>query len=133
MKHMNIKLFQEYIDEMKKYEGLNKGCIIDVLNYYVNGSKFLEHLDDFLNMRGSNQQYSGVIFSNEIDKDDDEYFGENKVMFFYDEGDDDYDISDYEECYKYLEATAKFYIKHHENEKEIVINLLKRIKERYII
>lgn len=68
---MNIKLFQEYNDEMKKYEGLNKGCIIDV--------------------------------------------------------------ADYEECYKYLEATAKFYIKHHENEKEIVINLLKRIKERYII
>ena len=130
---MNIKLFQEYNDEMKKHEGLNKGCIIDVLNSYVNGGKFLQHLDDFLNMRGSNQQYSGVIFSNEIDKDDDEYFGENKVMFFYDEGDDDYDISDYEECYKYLEATAKFYIKHHENEKDVFINLLKQIKERYII
>ena len=50
---MNIKLFQEYINEMKKYEGLNKGCIIDVLNSYVNGSKFLEHLNDFLYMRGS--------------------------------------------------------------------------------
>ena len=128
-----MNFFQESIDEMKEYEGLNKGCIIDVLNYYVNGSKFLEHLDDFLNMRGSNHQYSGVIFSNEIDKDDYEYFGENKVMFFYDEGDDDYDVADYEECYKYLEATANFYIKHHKNEKDVVINLLKQIKERYII
>ena len=130
---MNIKLFQEYIDEMKRYEDLDKGCIIDVLNSYVNGSNFLEHLDDFLNMRGSNEQDSGVIFSNEMDKDDDEYFGENKVMFFYDQGDDDYDVADYEECYKYLEATANFYIKHHEKEKEVVINLLKQIKERYII
>lgn len=128
---MNIKLFQEYINEMKKYEGLNKGCIIDVLNSYVNGSKFLEHLNDFLYMRGSSQQYSGVIFSSEMDEDDDEYFGENKVMFYYDQGDDDYDIADYKECYRYLEATANFYIKYHEEEKEAVTKLLEQIREKY--
>lgn len=68
-----------------------------------------------------------VIYSEEYEKDDDEYLGENKVLFC--AGDDCYDIIDYDELYLYF--ACEFYIKKHEN--EIVQEQLLSIKEKYCV
>lgn len=116
-------------NEMMNKNYLDKGTVIDVLNTYVNGSRFLEHLDKIKNKEPETNQILGIIYSEEYEKDDDEYFGENKVLFY--AGDDCYDIIDYDELYLYLYFACEFYIKKHEDEKEIVQEELLSIKEKY--
>ncbi|WP_252243963.1 MULTISPECIES: ribonuclease toxin immunity protein CdiI [unclassified Clostridium] len=116
---------QEFIDMMEK-NYLDKGQVINVLNIYVYGSKFLQHLDKFINKEGEREQFYGVVYSEDFEKDDDGYFGENKILFY--AGDYD-DIIDYEDLYLYF--TCEFYIEKHEDEKEIVQEKLLLIEEAY--
>ncbi|MBN1056050.1 hypothetical protein DVW05_11925 [Clostridium botulinum] len=116
---------QEFIDMMEK-NYLDKGQVINVLNTYVYGSKFLQHLDKFINKEGEREQFYGVVYSEDFEKDDDGYFGENKILFY--AGDYD-DIIDYEDLYLYF--TCEFYIEKHEDEKEIVQEKLLLIEEAY--
>ncbi|KFX57247.1 hypothetical protein KU41_12675 [Clostridium botulinum] len=118
---------QEFIDMMEK-NYLDKGQVINVLNIYVYGSKFLQHLDKFINKEGEREQFYGVVYSEDFEKDDDGYFGENKILFY--AGDYD-DIIDYEDLYLYLYFTCEFYIEKHEDEKEIVQEKLLLIEEAY--
>ncbi|NFO86384.1 hypothetical protein FDC58_10265 [Clostridium botulinum] len=118
---------QEFIDMMEK-NYLDKGQVINVLNTYVYGSKFLQHLDKFINKEGEREQFYGVVYSEDFEKDDDGYFGENKILFY--AGDYD-DIIDYEDLYLYLYFTCEFYIEKHEDEKEIVQEKLLLIEEAY--
>ncbi len=120
--------YKEFNERMKK-NYLDKGTVIDVLNSYVNGSGFLKHLEKFKSKETERNQILGVIYSEDYKKDDDEYFGENKVLFY--AGDDCYDIIDYDELYLYLYFTCEFYIEKHEDEKEIVQEKLLLIEEAY--
>ncbi|WP_315081017.1 ribonuclease toxin immunity protein CdiI [uncultured Clostridium sp.] len=120
--------YKEFNEKMKK-NYLDKGTVIDVLNSYVNGSGFLQHLEKFKSKETERNQILGVIYSEDYEKDDDEYFGENKVLFY--AGDDCYDIIDYDELYLYLYFTCEFYIEKHENKKEIVQEKLLLIEEAY--
>lgn len=112
-----------------KRNNLDKGAVVDVLNIYVNGKAFLERLKDFINHEGERTEYRGVIYWHEYEPDEEEYFGKNKVLFY--SGDDDFDIVNYEELYKYLCITCEFYIENNPEEEEVVKELLLRIKEEY--
>lgn len=107
---------QEFIDMMRK-NYLDKGQVINVLSTYVYGNKFLQHLDKFISKEGERGQFYGVVYSEDFEKDDDGYFGENKVLFY--AGDYD-DIIDYDDLYLYLYFACESYIGRHEYEKEIV-------------
>jgi hypothetical protein len=127
-----MNVYEEFIEIMKQ-KTLNKEAVIDVLNIYVNGRNFLQHLEDFLKKEGERREYNGVIYSDEYEQDDEEYFGQNKVLFYSGDGDNDYDIVNYDELYQYLNATCEFYIGKNPEKKEIIEELLMKIKEKYNI
>ncbi|WP_242838563.1 ribonuclease toxin immunity protein CdiI, partial [Lachnobacterium bovis] len=61
----------------------DKGAVVDTLNMYVNGRRFLEHLDDMKNKLSDYNRGYGMIFSDDYDDPYDEfYFGENVIQFF---------------------------------------------------
>ena len=127
---MKIEDSKKYINYMRE-NGLNKGYVIDVLDTYVNFNGYIKNLENFLKMKSKYGYDNGYIFSKDIDEDDDEYFGKNKVMFYYGDGDDSCDIIDYKELLQYLYNTSQFYIMMHPEEKVIIERLLKDIKEKY--
>ena len=120
------------INIMKK-NNLNKYAVIDVLNIYVYGSKFIQRLDDYIKKDGERTEYYGVIFSEEYDSDDEGYFGDNRVLFYSGDDDDVFDIVDYNELYTYLSIACEFYIKRHKSEEEIVKKKLMLFKKVYEI
>ncbi|MFI8707934.1 ribonuclease toxin immunity protein CdiI [Bacillus sp. NPDC077411] len=127
-----MNVYEEFIEIMKQ-RNLNKEAVIDVLNIYVNGRNFLQHLEGFKSKEGERWEYNGVIYSGEYEQDDEEYFGQNKVLFYSGDGDDDYDIVNYNQLYQYLSATCEFYIGKNPEKKEIIEDLLMKIKEKYNI
>lgn len=122
--------YYEFIDMMKQ-NNLDKEAVIDVLNIYVNGNAFLERLEGFINEDGERTEYRGVIYSNEYEPDEEEYFGENKVLFYSGDDEDGCDIVNYNELYKYLCIACDFYIENHTDKEEATKGLLSRIKEKY--
>jgi hypothetical protein len=127
-----MNIYDEFIDKMKQ-NNLNKGAVIDVLNIYVNGGIFLQRLKEFISKEGERREYNGVIYSDEYEQDDEGYFGEDKVLFYSGDGDDDYDIVNYDELYKYLSVACEFYIEKNSENKETIGALLVEIKEKYKI
>lgn len=122
--------YEEFIEVMKQ-NALNKAAVIDVLNIYVNGHNFQQHLEDFKNKEGERQEYNGVIYSDEYEQDDEEYFGQNKVLFYSGDGEDDHDIVNYEELYKYLSTACEFYIGKNPDKKEVIEKLLLKVKDKF--
>ncbi|KOO43033.1 ribonuclease toxin immunity protein CdiI [Priestia koreensis] len=122
--------YKEFIKTMKR-EHLNNAAVIDVLNIYVNGHNFVKRLEDFNNKKGERREYNGVIYSDEYEKDDESYFGQNKVLFYSGDSDDDCDIVSYSELYQYLRAACKFYIEKNFEKKEIIEELLMKLKNTY--
>ncbi|XBO85781.1 hypothetical protein AAGG52_19035 [Bacillus licheniformis] len=47
-----MNVYEEFI-EMMKQNNLTKEAVIDVLNLYVNGRNFLQHLEEFKNKEES--------------------------------------------------------------------------------
>ncbi|MCY8591731.1 ribonuclease toxin immunity protein CdiI [Bacillus haynesii] len=127
-----MNVYEEFI-EMMKQNNLTKEAVIDVLNLYVNGLKFLRHLEEFKNKEGERREYNGIIYSDEYEQDEEEYFGQNKVLFYSGDGDDDYDIVSYDELYQYISAACNFYIERNPEKKELIEELLMKIKEKYDI
>ncbi|MEH6962899.1 ribonuclease toxin immunity protein CdiI [Priestia megaterium] len=125
-----MNVYEEFIEGMKQ-NNLNKEAIIDVLNRYVNGHDFLQRLEDFKNKEGERREYRGVIYSDEYEQDDDEYFGRHHVLFYSGNGDEDYDIVNDEELYPYISAACEFYIRKHAEKEKIIKELLLKIKETY--
>lgn len=72
----------------------DKGTVIDVLNAYVNGSDFLQQLEKIKKKKTERSTTLGVIYSEDYEKDDDGYFGENKVLFYAGYYDDIVDYDD---------------------------------------
>lgn len=122
--------YEELIEIMKQ-NALNKAAVIDVLNIYVNGRNFQQHLEDFKNKEGERREYNGVIYSDEYEQDDEEYFGQNKVLFYSGDGEDDHDIVNYEELYKYLSTACEFYIGKNPEKKEVIEKLLLKVKDKF--
>lgn len=77
-----MKVYKEFIELMKQNK-LNKEAVIDVLNIYVNGRNFLQHLEDFKNKDGEGREYNGVIYSDEYEQGEEGYFGHNKVFILF--------------------------------------------------
>lgn len=127
-----MNVYEEFI-EMMKQNNLTKEAVIDVLNLYVNGRNFLKHLEEFKNKEGERREYNGIIYSDEYEQDEEEYFGQNKVLFYSGDGDDDYDIVSYDELYQYISAACNFYIEKNPEKKELIEELLMKIKEKYDI
>ncbi|MFB6498291.1 ribonuclease toxin immunity protein CdiI [Bacillus haynesii] len=127
-----MNVYEEFI-EMMKQNNLTKEAVIDVLNLYVNGRNFLQHLEEFKNKEGERREYNGIIYSDEYEQDEEEYFGQNKVLFYSGDGDDDYDIVSYDELYQYISAACNFYIERNPEKKELIEELLMKIKEKYDI
>lgn len=110
---------------------LDKYVAIDILNFYVNGNNFISHLYNFKNKETERNSMMGVIYSEDYEKDDDGYFGDNKVCFYMDT--DSYDILDYDDLHLYLYLTCEFYIEKHPEEKEQVDKIFKEIEKVYNI
>ncbi|AGN37676.1 ribonuclease toxin immunity protein CdiI [Bacillus paralicheniformis] len=127
-----MNVYEEFI-EMMKQNNLTKEAVIDVLNLYVNGRNFLQHLEEFKNKEGERREYNGIIYSDEYEQDEEEYFGQNKVLFYSGDGDDDYDIVSYDELYQYISTACNFYIERNPEKKELIEELLMKIKEKYDI
>ncbi|MED1178288.1 MULTISPECIES: ribonuclease toxin immunity protein CdiI [Bacillus] len=127
-----MNVYEEFIEMMKQYN-LTKEAVIDVLNLYVNGRNFLQHLEEFKNKEGERREYNGIIYSDEYEQDEEEYFGQNKVLFYSGDGDDDYDIVSYDELYQYISTACNFYIERNPEKKELIEELLMKIKEKYDI
>ncbi|MFS0655221.1 ribonuclease toxin immunity protein CdiI [Bacillus sp. 179-C3.3 HS] len=127
-----MNVYEEFI-EMMKQNNLTKEAVIDVLNLYVNGRNFLQHLEEFKNKEGERREYNGVIYSDEYEQGEEGYFGENKVLFYSGDGDDDYDIVNYDELYQYLIAACNFYMEKNPESIDVVKDLSMKIKEEYYI
>ena len=128
-----LKKHKEFGDYFWKKK-CNKGAVTDVFVQYVNSNCFLELLDDMKNKLSDYNQSYGMIFSEDYDDPNDEfYFGENVICFYSGPDYDDVeDIIGYEEFYKYLVPACEFYLEHrHPEHKEIVEQKLKEIREAY--
>ncbi|MFP3847192.1 ribonuclease toxin immunity protein CdiI [Priestia filamentosa] len=73
------------------------------------------------------------MYLDEYEQDDEKYFGQNKVLFYSGDGDNDYGIVNYDELYQYLRTACEFYVGKNPEKKEIVEELLMKIKEKYNI
>lgn len=118
---------------MYEEKGLNKGAVIDVLGDFVMEYDFVRVLEGFLKEYVERRNYSGVVYSDEFDKDDEEYFGENKVLFYYGVDEEVEDIVTHEELCEYLQTACEFYIERHPEHTEGVGKLLFEIKDKYNI
>ena len=81
-----MNVYEEFI-EMMKQNNLTKEAVIDVLNLYVNGRNFLQHLEEFKNKEGERRENNGTIYSDEYEQDEEEYFGQNKFLVYSGDGD----------------------------------------------
>lgn len=125
------KLFRDsYINK-----NLKKQNVINVLVELTLDYNFIETLQRFLVENVVRRDTLGVVYSDEFDPYDDEYFGENKVLFYYYYGLDEIkeDIVDHEELCDYLGVACDFYIKKYPDKKVEVKNLLEQIKKKYQI
>lgn len=118
---------------MYEEKGLNKGSVIDVLGDFVMEYDFVRILEGFLEEYVERRDYMGVVYSDEFDRDDEEFFGENRVLFYYGVDEEIENIVDYEELCKYLQTACQFYIKKHPERTENVKELLFKIKDKYNI
>lgn len=118
--------------QMYKDKGLNKNVVIDVLCDYVLDYNFVKILDSSLKEAVPRGQYNGVIHSDAHDPDEDEYLGENRVLFYYciAEGDFEDTITHGELC-SYLEVASEFYMAKHPEQTNEVKHYLSKIKEKY--
>ncbi|MBD1381384.1 ribonuclease toxin immunity protein CdiI [Metabacillus arenae] len=114
---------------------LKKQNVINVLLELTIDYNFIETLQRFLDENVVRRDTLGVVYSDEFDTSEEEYFGEDKVLFYYYYGLDEIkeDIVTHEELCDYLEVACDFYIKKHPDKKIEAKNLLEQIKEKYQI
>lgn len=118
---------------MYEEQGLHKGSVIDVLGDFVMEYDFVRILEGFLEEYVERRDYMGVVYSDEFDRDDEEFLGENRVLFYYGVDEEIENIVDYEELCKYLQTACRFYIEKHPERTENVKELLFKIKDKYNI
>ena len=116
-------------------EKFDKAALVDLINIYMSDGKFKNMLKWFKDKTFSNQEFYGVMYSDEYEKDEEGYFGEDKILIYV--GNDDWDNTDqivsYDELYNYLKVACEYYIENIPEDKEEVENLLAGIKVTYSI
>lgn len=122
--------YQLLIDRFKEND-LTKSFVTIVLAKFALDFDFVKILDGFLNEDVLRRDTIGVVYSDEFDKDDEGYFGENKVLFYYGVDENWYDILTFEELCNYLQVVCDFYVGKHEDKTKEVQEYLQKIKERY--
>ena len=116
-------------------EKFDKAALVDLINIYMSDGKFKNMLKWFKDKTFSNQEFYGVMYSDEYEKDEEGYFGEDKILIYI--GNDDWEDTDqivsYDELYNYLKVACEYYIENIPEDKEEVENLLAGIKVTYSI
>lgn len=123
------------LNQFYEKSGLTKGVVIDVLSDFVLSYNFIDILKRFLSENVIRRDTLGVIYSDEYEADEEGYFGENKVLFYFYYGLDETkeDIVIYEELCDYLQVACEFYIDKNPDKKEIIEEYMNKIKEKYNI
>ncbi|PEI31419.1 ribonuclease toxin immunity protein CdiI [Bacillus pseudomycoides] len=131
----NFKSERKLFRDTYTNKNLKKQNVINVLVELTLDYNFIEILQGFLVENVVRRDTLGVVYSDEFDPDDDEYFGEDKVLFYYYYGLDETqeDIVNHEELCDYLGVACDFYIKKYPDKKVEVKNLLEQIKGKYRI
>lgn len=124
--------YQLLIVRFKK-NGLSKSFVITVLAKFALYYDFIKILDGFFNENVLRRDTIGVVYSDEFDKNDDGYFGENKVLFYYGVDENWYDIINFGELYNYLRVVCDFYVEKHNDKTKEVLEYLEKIKVKYKI
>mgnify|MGYP000983710413 CR=1 FL=1 len=121
------------LNQLYEKRGLIKGVVIDVLSDFVLSYNFIDILKRFLCENVIRRDTLGIIYSGEYEIDEEGYFGENKVLFYFHYGLDETkeDIVTYEELCDYLEVACEFFINKHADKKAEVIKLLELLREKY--
>lgn len=114
---------------------LVRGQAMDLISNYMSRGTFKEMLEWFKDKTFANEEFYGVLYSEDYDKDEEGYFGEDKILIYV--GNDDWDNTDqivsYDELYNYLKVACEYYIENIPEDKEEVENLLAGIKDTYNI
>lgn len=129
-----IIIRNKFQDICRNYN-LNKRLAISNLAIAITSTLFINSLNDFYNEENDYGGLEGYILSNNFEGNDDEffYFGKNKIKFYYDINDDmEEEILTYKEFYEYLKIACDFYIELHPNQKQEVLAILEKIKEKYL-
>jgi hypothetical protein len=123
----------------------NDVCVSDdkekkdlVMYYYeVMGDKRLPKiLNRLAKGEGFGIENIWCVFAKDFEPWEDEYFGETGVAYYFDYPAVEKDkvvILDYETFYKYLEEVTLGYLERNIEDKENIINLLKVVKEKFVI
>ena len=108
---------------------------MDLISIYMSNGRFKDMLEWFKDKKFKNHEFYGILYSDVYDKDEEGYFGEDKILIYV--GNDDWDNTDqivsYDELYNYLKAACEYYVKNIPEDKEEVENLLAGIKDTYNI
>ncbi|WP_257142354.1 ribonuclease toxin immunity protein CdiI, partial [Bacillus pseudomycoides] len=79
----NFKSERKLFRDTYTNKNLKKQNVINVLVELTLDYNFIEILQGFLVENVVRRDTLGVVYSDEFDPDDDEYFGEDKVLFYY--------------------------------------------------
>ncbi|WP_274605953.1 ribonuclease toxin immunity protein CdiI [Bacillus cereus group sp. N21] len=72
--------FEKFYDIFEQ-KNLKKNYTVIVLGQFVFNNDFVDILKGFLKEDVERRDTIGVVYSDEFDQNDEEYFGENKVLF----------------------------------------------------
>lgn len=129
-----MSIFQEdykLLIERFKINGLTKSFVSTVLARFALEFDFIKILDGFLKENVLRRDTIGVVYSDEFDKNDEGYFGENKVLFYYGVDENWHDILTFGELCNYLQVVCDYYVEKHEDKTKEVREYLEKIKEKY--
>lgn len=109
-----------------------------VMFYYkIMGDKLLPRILDRLTKgKGFGIENIWCVFAKDFEPWEDDYFGETGIAYYFDYPAVDKDkivVLDYKTFYKYLEEITLKYLERNVERKETILNLLKIIKEMYVI
>ncbi|WP_090999384.1 ribonuclease toxin immunity protein CdiI [Bacillus sp. 491mf] len=124
--------FEKFYDIFEQ-KNLKKNYTVIVLGQFVFNYDFVDILKRFLKEDVERRDTIGVVYSDEFDQNDEEYLGENNVLFYYGIDEEWEDIVTHEELCEYLQTACEFYIGKNPEKKEITEELLMKIKEQYNI
>ena len=105
--------------------------LLDLYYRSIGDSRFLYVLQQYSNCKGYGSPYCWCCFANQVEEWDEDYFGENKVAYYFDPPavDEDYTIIfSNEEFYKYLSIKCENYIDKFPDKKEDVLMYLRKTK-----
>lgn len=125
---MNTKIQEEIKINCKK----NNLPIYDMMIFHIskNFKNYLDFLNNMYNRKDYNGYYDYIIFPENIEDDEEiKNLNKNQICFGFH---DDMDIVDCIEVYKYLEISANIYLKYHPKQKQEVLAIIEKIKEKYL-